>query len=171
MTEKKIIAFSKVKALASRLRAKGKRIVFTNGCFDILHAGHVKYLEKARSLGDVLILGLNSDCSVKKIKGPSRPIVPQKDRAVVVASLGFVDHVVIFGDATPLKLIKAIRPDIIVKGADWKVGKIVGADIVKSYGGKVVAIPLVKGRSTTGLIRRMSNTAGIRSVKKNLNER
>ncbi len=156
MTGKKITAFSKVKALASRLRAKGKRIVFTNGCFDILHSGHVKYLEKASSLGDVLILGLNSDRSVKKIKGPSRPIVGQKDRAAVVASLGFVDHVVVFGDATPLKLIKAIRPDIIVKGADWKPGKIVGADLVKSYGGKVVAIPLVKGRSTTGLIRRMS---------------
>ena len=158
MTEKKITAFSKVKALASRLRAKGKRIVFTNGCFDILHSGHVKYLEKASSLGDVLILGLNSDCSVKKIKGPLRPIVGQKDRAAVVASLGFVDYVVVFGDATPLKLIKAIRPDIIVKGADWKPGKIVGANLVKSYGGKVVAIPLVKGRSTTGLIRRISNT-------------
>jgi rfaE bifunctional protein nucleotidyltransferase chain/domain len=166
MTEKKITAFSKAKSLALRLRAKGKRIVFTNGCFDILHAGHVKYLEKARSLGDVLVLGLNSDCSVKKIKGPSRPIVPQKDRAAVVASLGFVDHVVIFGDPTPLRLIKAIRPHVLVKGADWKVGKIVGADLVKSYGGKVVAIPLVKGRSTTGLIRRISNTADIRSARR-----
>ena len=153
MTEKKIVAFSRVKALASGLRAKGKRVVFTNGCFDILHAGHVKYLEKAKSLGDLLILGLNSDCSVKKIKGPSRPIVSQKDRAIVIASLGFVDHVIIFGDVTPLRLIKAIRPHVLVKGADWKVGKIVGADFVKSYGGRVVTIPLVKGRSTTGLIR------------------
>ncbi|MDD5072964.1 MAG: D-glycero-beta-D-manno-heptose 1-phosphate adenylyltransferase [Candidatus Omnitrophica bacterium] len=166
MTEKKITSFSKLKALASRLRAKGKRIVFTNGCFDILHAGHVKYLEKARSLGDVLVLGLNSDRSVKKIKGPSRPIIPQKDRAAVVASLGFVDYVVIFGDATPLKLIKAVRPYVLVKGADWKVGKIVGADLVKSYGGKVVAIPLVKGRSTTGLIRRILNTADIRGARR-----
>lgn len=155
MTEKKVVVFSRLKALASSLRAKGKRIVFTNGCFDILHAGHVKYLEKAKSLGDVLILGLNSDCSVKKIKGPSRPIVSQKDRAVVIASLGFVDYVAIFGDATPLRLIKAVRPHVLVKGADWKIGKIVGADFVKSYGGRVVAIPLVKGRSTTGLIRRI----------------
>lgn len=155
MTEKKIVAFSRVKALALRLRAKGKRIVFTNGCFDILHAGHVKYLEKAKSLGDVLMLGLNSDCSVKKIKGPSRPVVSQKDRAVVIASLGFVDYVTIFGDITPLSLIKMVRPHILVKGADWKVGNIVGADFVKSYGGRVVTIPLVKGRSTTGLISRI----------------
>ena len=153
MTEKKIVAFSRVKALASGLRAKGKRVVFTNGCFDILHAGHVKYLEKAKSLGDILMLGLNSDCSVKKIKGPSRPIVSQKDRAIVIASLGFIDYVIIFGDVTPLRLIKAIKPHVLVKGADWKVGKIVGADFVKSYGGRVVTIPLVKGRSTTGLIR------------------
>jgi rfaE bifunctional protein nucleotidyltransferase chain/domain len=164
MTEKKIVAFSRVKALSSRLRAKGKRIVFTNGCFDILHAGHVKYLEKAKSLGDVLILGLNSDCSVKKIKGPSRPIVSQKDRAIVIASLGFVDYVTIFGAITPLKLIKAIKPHVLVKGADWKIGKIAGADFVKSYGGRVIAIPLVRGRSTTGLIRRISNPAGIRRI-------
>lgn len=155
MTGKKIIAFSRVKALASRLRAKGKRIVFTNGCFDILHAGHVKYLQKARSLGDVLILGLNSDRSVRKIKGPSRPIVCQKDRAEVIASLNSVDYVVTFGEATPLRLIKAIRPRVLVKGADWKVGSIAGADFVKSYGGRVVAISLVKGRSTTGLIRKI----------------
>ena len=155
MRGRKIIAFSGVKALASRLRAKGKRIIFTNGCFDILHAGHVKYLERAKSLGDILMLGLNSDRSVKKIKGPSRPIVSQRDRAAVIASLGFVDYVTIFGDTTPLRLIEAIRPDVLVKGADWKIGKIVGADFVKSYGGRVVAIPLVKGRSTTGLIRRI----------------
>jgi len=156
MTEKKIVAFSKVKALASRLRAKGKRVVFTNGCFDILHAGHVKYLKKAKALGDVLILGLNSDSSVRKIKGPCRPVVPEGDRAVVISSLGFVDHVTIFADTTPLKLIKAVKPDVLVKGADWKVGKIVGADFVRSYGGKVVTIPLVKGRSTSGLIRAIS---------------
>lgn len=161
MIEKKIVAFSRAKALALRLRAKGKRIVFTNGCFDILHAGHVKYLGKAKSLGDLLILGLNSDRSVKKIKGPSRPIVSQRDRAVVIASLGFIDYVIIFGDTTPLRLIKAIRPHILVKGADWKIGKIVGADFVKSYGGRIVTIPLVKGRSTTGLIRRISDPANI----------
>jgi len=166
MRGKKTVAFSRVKALASRLRAKGKRIVFTNGCFDILHAGHVKYLQKARSLGDILILGLNSDRSVRKIKGPSRPIVCQKDRVEVIASLDSVDYVVVFGEATPLRLIKAIRPRVLVKGADWKIRSIAGADFVKSYGGRVVAIPLVKGRSTTGLIRRISNTADIHSVQK-----
>ena len=164
--EKKIITFSKIKALALKLRAKGKKIVFTNGCFDILHAGHVKYLEKARALGNLLILGLNSDRSVRRLKGPSRPIVPQKDRAAVIASLGSVDYVTIFGEATPLKLIKAVKPHILVKGADWKTGSIVGGDFVKSYGGRVVAIPLVKGRSTTGLIRKISNTADIRSARR-----
>lgn len=156
MREKKIIVFSKVKALASSLRAKGKKVVFTNGCFDILHAGHVKYLERAKALGDVLIVGLNSDSSVRKIKGPCRPVVPEKDRAVIISSLGFVDYVTIFADETPLKVIKAVRPDVLVKGADWKVGEIVGADFVKSYGGKVIAIPLLKGRSTSGLIRAIS---------------
>jgi len=156
MTKKKIVAISNIKALVRGLRAKGKRIVFTNGCFDILHAGHVKYLEKAASLGDVLILGLNSDSSVKKIKGPCRPIVGEKDRASVVSSLGFVDYVVIFGDPTPLKLIRKIEPDVLVKGADWKAVDIVGADRVKSYGGRVVTVPLVKGRSTTRLIRMIS---------------
>jgi len=156
MTKKKIIAFSKAGALSSVLNAKHKKIVFTNGCFDILHAGHVKYLEKAKSLGDLLVLGLNSDCSVRGIKGPSRPIVSEKDRAAVVAALAAVDYVIIFGDPTPLKLIKALKPHVLVKGADWKVEDIVGADFVKSYGGRVAAIPLVKGRSTTRLIQRMS---------------
>lgn len=151
----KIVPFSKVSTLASSLRAKNKRIVFTNGCFDIIHAGHIKYLEKARALGDVLIVGINSDSSIKKIKGPKRPVVRQRDRATIVAALRPVDYVSIFNDATPIRLIKAIRPDVLVKGADWRLNNIVGGDFVKSYGGKVRAVPLIKGRSTSNLIRKI----------------
>ncbi len=152
-----VIPFPKAGALASSLRAKKGRIVFTNGCFDIIHAGHVKYLEKAKALGDVLIVGINSDFSVKKIKGPDRPVVSQGDRALIVAALKPVDHVFIFNDLTPIKLIRAIRPDVLVKGADWRLKSIVGGDFVKSYGGKVKAVSLVKGRSTSGLISKIAD--------------
>lgn len=154
----KVVPFSGLEPLCARLRAKRKRVVFTNGCFDILHAGHVKYLQKARALGDVLILGLNSDSSVKRIKGPSRPIVPQIDRAAVVSSLACVDHVIIFGGDTPIKLINKIRPSVLVKGADWKVGSIAGADFVRSYGGKVSTVTLVRGRSTSDIIRKIKKS-------------
>ncbi len=150
-----IVPFSKVRALASSLRAKKKRIVFTNGCFDIIHAGHIKYLSKAKALGDILIVGINSDSSVKKIKGPSRPVVRQGDRAAIVAALKPVDYVSIFNDTTPIKLIKAIKPDVLVKGADWRLNSIVGGDFVTSYGGKVRAVSLAKGRSTSNLIRKI----------------
>lgn len=153
----KIIPFSKVGTLASSLRVKKRRIVFTNGCFDIIHAGHIKYLEKAKALGDVLIVGINSDSSVKKIKGPNRPVVRQGDRAAIVAALRPVDYVSIFNDATSIKLIKAIRPDVLVKGADWRLNSIIGGNFVKSYGGKVKAVSLVKGRSTSNLIRKIAD--------------
>ncbi len=136
-------------------RAQGKRIVFTNGCFDILHAGHVYYLKEARSLGDILIVGLNSDSSIRKIKGDDRPIIPQMDRAELLAALGCVDYVVIFDEPTPLRLIESIKPDVLVKGDDWKEEDIVGRDIVVGSGGKVVRIPLRKGISTTAIIRRI----------------
>jgi D-glycero-beta-D-manno-heptose 1-phosphate adenylyltransferase len=152
-----VIPFSKVRALASSLRAGKGRIVFTNGCFDIIHAGHVKYLEKAKALGDVLIVGVNSDSSVKKIKGPKRPIVRQADRAAIVAALKPVDYVSIFNGSTPIKLIKAIKPDVLVKGADWRLSSIAGGDFVKSYGGKVKAVSLVKGRSTSNLISKIAD--------------
>lgn len=152
MTEKKIISFSGIKRLSQASRAKGRRIVFTNGCFDVIHAGHVRYLEKAKTFGDILIVGINSDSSVRKIKGTNRPVVKQQDRAAVIASLEAVDCVVIFSEATPLNLIRAIRPDVLVKGADWEIHKIVGGDFVTSYGGKVRAVSLLKGRSTSGLI-------------------
>ncbi|HXI09987.1 MAG TPA: D-glycero-beta-D-manno-heptose 1-phosphate adenylyltransferase [Thermodesulfobacteriota bacterium] len=136
-------------------RKRGKKVVFTNGCFDIIHAGHVRYLKKARSLGDMLVVGLNSDSSVKAIKGESRPIVPQNERAEVLSALSSVDRVVIFNETTPEKLIKAIRPDILAKGADWAAKDIVGADIVRENGGKVSRITLVKGRSTTNIIKKI----------------
>ncbi|MBI5893142.1 MAG: D-glycero-beta-D-manno-heptose 1-phosphate adenylyltransferase [Deltaproteobacteria bacterium] len=135
-------------------------MVFTNGCFDIIHAGHVRYLSKAKKLGDVLVVGLNSDSSVKKIKDDGRPIVPQRERAEVLSALEFVDYVVIFNESTPYNLIKSVQPDVLVKGADWKGHEIVGADVVKAKGGRVARIKLVKGRSTTNIIKKILNTYG-----------
>lgn len=138
----------------SALRLKDKKIVFTNGCFDILHAGHVDYLSKARRLGDVLVVGLNSDSSVKRIKGKNRPINKESDRAKVLSSLYFVDYITSFNETTPENLIKKVRPDILVKGGDWKIEDIVGSSFVRSYGGKIKSIPFVKGHSTTSIIER-----------------
>jgi len=145
-----------LKKLLTELSQKKQKVVFTNGCFDILHAGHARYLKKARSLGDLLIVGLNSDSSVKKIKGKLRPIVPQKDRAELLSALAAVDYVVIFNGETPIKLIEAIIPDILVKGADWKSGEIVGEEVVKKHGGKLRRIQLAKGRSTTNIIEKIT---------------
>jgi len=139
----------------SGLRAAKKKVVFTNGCFDILHAGHITYLNRARKLGDALVIGLNSDSSVRAIKGKHRPVNRQADRALVLSALSFVDYVVIFSDPTPEKLIRALRPDILVKGADWKVSQIAGADFVKSYGGRVVRVPFVRGYSTTSVLEKI----------------
>lgn len=138
-----------------KLRKKRKKVVFTNGCFDIIHAGHVRYLSKARSLGDVLVLGLNSDSSVRSIKGPLRPIVPEGERAEVLSALSCIDYIVLFGNPTPLKLIEAIKPDILAKGADWAAKDIVGGDVVKKSGGRIARVTLVKGKSTTNIIRRI----------------
>ena len=135
---------------------KRKKVVFTNGCFDIIHAGHVRYLNKAKLLGDILVVGLNSDASVRVIKGPKRPIVPQRERAEILSALASVDYVVIFSGATPIKLIEAIKPDILVKGADWTPKDIVGADWVKKNGGRLARIKLVRGRSTTNIIKKIS---------------
>jgi D-glycero-beta-D-manno-heptose 1-phosphate adenylyltransferase len=149
---KKILGQKKLASILARARAKGKRIVFTNGCFDIIHVGHVKYLASAKKLGDILVIGLNSDKSVRKIKGPSRPVNTEKDRAIVMAALGSVDFITTFGEDTPEKLIKILKPDVLVKGGDWKIKDIVGGDFVKANGGKVVSIPFVKGRSTSSVI-------------------
>ena len=134
------------------LKAKGKRIVFTNGCFDLLHIGHVRYLEKARALGDVLVVGVNSDSSVRKLKGPKRPILPEEERAGILSGLGCVDYITIFREIDPLKLITSLRPDLLVKGGDWTKEQTVGKEVVERLGGEVVIIPFIKGASTSNLI-------------------
>jgi rfaE bifunctional protein nucleotidyltransferase chain/domain len=142
-------------ALARRLREQGRRIVFTNGVFDILHPGHLRYLQHARSLGDRLIVGLNADASVRRNKGPERPINPQDERAEVLEALACVDAVVLFEEETPDRIIKAIQPDVLVKGADWGEHAIVGRDTVEARGGKVVRVPIEQGFSTTEIIRKI----------------
>ena len=134
---------------------KPPRVVFTNGCFDILHVGHARYLKDARALGEVLVVGINSDSSVKQLKGPTRPIQDENDRAELLSCLGSVDFVVVFGEQTPQKLIEAVNPDILVKGGDWAVESIVGASFVLSKGGEVKALPFHPGRSTTKLLEKM----------------
>jgi D-glycero-beta-D-manno-heptose 1-phosphate adenylyltransferase len=136
---------------------KRKKVVFTNGCFDILHTGHVTYLEKARLLGDRLIVGINSDDSVRRLKGPSRPVNDERSRMKVLSSLRCVDKVILFREDTPEKLIKKVRPDVLVKGGDWKKNSVIGASFVESYGGKVKLIPFVKGFSTTGLLTKIQS--------------
>ena len=138
-----------------RYKKQGKSIVFTNGCFDLLHLGHVTYLERAKSKGDLLIVAINSDRSVRTLKGRERPLVPQSERGRVLAGLSSVDYVTIFDEPTPLSLIRALEPDVLVKGADWKKDSIVGSDVVKHRGGKVITIPVVKGISTTQIIKRI----------------
>jgi len=135
-----------------RCRAEGKKVVFTNGTFDILHRGHVEYLNKAREFGDILIVGLNSDSSVREIKGNGRPIMNESDRAYLLANLVCVDYVVIFTEETPRGLIQSLLPDVLVKGADWPVDKIVGKEVVEEYGGSVKTIELTPGRSSTSVI-------------------
>jgi len=138
--------------IIKELKAKRKRIVFTNGCFDLLHIGHVRYLEKAKGLGDVLVVGVNSDISVRKLKGPQRPIRPEEERAEILSSLGCVDYVTLFSELDPLKLISSLHPDVLVKGGDWTKEQIVGGDVVERSGGEVVIIPFVGKASTSNLI-------------------
>ncbi len=151
----KIVSFPRLKSLTERLKAGHQKIVFTNGAFDLLHLGHVTYLQKAKKRGDVLIVGVNSDSSVKSYKGPERPINPERDRMQVLAALECVDYVVLFREPTPIRLILQIKPHVLVKGSDWKKDKIAGAEEVEAWGGKVKLIPLVRGRSTTGIIEKM----------------
>ena len=153
----KIIARRDIVRIVQTLKKKRRKIVFTNGTFDLLHAGHVMYLEKAKALGDILIVGMNTDKSVKTYKSPHRPIVPQSDRIRVLTALECVDYAVLFQEPTPLGLILAIKPDILVKGADWKKATIAGAKEVESWGGKVVRMRLLPGHSTTNLIARVKS--------------
>lgn len=149
----KVISKNILKSLLDKAKKNNKIVVFTNGCFDILHRGHIRYLKKAKKCGDILVIGLNTDSSVKTIKGPKRPIIPERDRAEILASLNMVDYVVLFSDSTPYNLIKFLKPDILVKGADYQVSEIAGSDVVKKSGGKVKRITLEKGLGTSEIIK------------------
>jgi len=154
----------KIKSLEELVQLRhtfsNQKVVFTNGCFDIIHAGHVLYLEEAKKCGDILILGLNSDSSVKRLKGNSRPINNQTDRAIVLAGLSSVDYVVIFDQDDPYDLISAIQPDVLVKGGDWKIEQIIGSDIVKRRGGEVLSLSFIEGKSTTKIIDKVVSNNG-----------
>jgi len=138
--------------IIKNLKAKGKRIVFTNGCFDLLHLGHVRYLEEAKALGDILVVGVNSDSSVRKLKGPKRPILPERERTEILSGLGCVDYITIFNEADPLILIDSLKPNLLVKGGDWTREQIVGREVVERSGGELIIIPFVKGASTSNVI-------------------
>jgi D-beta-D-heptose 7-phosphate kinase/D-beta-D-heptose 1-phosphate adenosyltransferase len=162
MTAQKIKSFNDMVALRGALRVQRKMVVFTNGCFDILHVGHVRYLNAARALGDCLVVAVNSDASVRLIKGEARPIVPELERAEVLAGLACVDFVFLFDDATPQRIIDAIVPDVLVKGADWSIDRIVGRETVERAGGAVRNIPVVEGCSTSDIIRKVVDVFGSR---------
>jgi len=152
---RKAVSFDRIPAVVRDHRIRGQKIVFTNGCFDLFHAGHLEILRRAAGMGDVLVVGINSDKSVERIKGPGRPIVPQAERVELVSALHFVNYVVVFDEDTPLNLINEVRPDILVKGDDWRGKRVVGEDVVKARGGKVEFVKLVGGLSTTGLINKI----------------
>jgi rfaE bifunctional protein nucleotidyltransferase chain/domain len=154
-TKQKIRRWEEIPRLRAYWSLLEQRVVFTNGCFDILHLGHVEYLEAASQLGDVLVVGLNSDASVRQLKGPARPVLPQESRARILAALEFVEAVIIFDEDTPKKLIEALRPDVLVKGGDYTEDQIAGASFVRSYGGEVIILPYIPGYSTTSLIQKI----------------
>ena len=151
----KILERTALKDKLEELRKKGKKIAFTNGCFDILHVGHVRYLREAKKTADVLVLALNSDSSVRSIKGEKRPLMNEKERAEIVAALEFIDFVTIFPELTPLELINYLKPDILIKGGDWPEEKVVGREEIKKWGGRVAIIPEVEGKSTTNIVEKI----------------
>ncbi|MDB5258130.1 MAG: rfaE2 [Chitinophagaceae bacterium] len=157
MTENKILSLDDAQKQVAEWKNEGNEVVFTNGCFDIVHLGHVDYLEKASRLGQKMVVALNTDKSVSQLKGPERPINNEYARARIIASLGFVDAVILFGEETPLSAIETLVPDILVKGNDYTIDKIVGADFVLEHGGKVETIPLVAGYSTTNIVSKLKN--------------
>jgi D-beta-D-heptose 7-phosphate kinase/D-beta-D-heptose 1-phosphate adenosyltransferase len=150
----KLVSLRRARALRERARSRGQRVVFTNGCFDLLHLGHLRFLERARSEGDLLFVALNSDASVRRLKGRDRPIVPARQRAELVAGLAAVDFVLVFGSDTPLALIRALAPDVLVKGAEWRVDQIAGAGEVLAAGGRVVRVPVLRGVRTSRILAR-----------------
>ena len=148
----KIKTREELQEIIHNLKRSGKRIVFTNGCFDILHVGHVRYLEQAKSLGDVLVVGINSDRSVRGLKGPRRPILPVEERGEILSGLGCTDYITVFDEPTPFELISLLQPDVLVKGGDWTPEQVVGREVVEGSGGRVVILPFVEGSSTTNII-------------------
>jgi D-beta-D-heptose 7-phosphate kinase/D-beta-D-heptose 1-phosphate adenosyltransferase len=154
-----MLTWGELAALRSVWRSRGEPTVFTNGCFDLLHAGHVRYLNAARALGCHLVVGLNSDASVRRLKGSGRPVTPESERAEVLAALAAVDAVVLFGEDTPQRLIEAVDPDVLVKGGDWALCDIVGREFVEARGGRVLTLPVIPGRSTSALLARLSGTS------------
>jgi rfaE bifunctional protein nucleotidyltransferase chain/domain len=156
----KIKTVDEIAAIATEAKKNGRRVVFTNGCFDLLHRGHVHILRQAKAAGDLLIVGMNSDRSVKSIKGPARPILPEIDRVELIAAMEMVDYVVLFDEPDPYQLIATIKPNVLAKGGDWSSDKIVGADIVERDGGRVAVIPYLKGFSTTEIIERIRKQNG-----------
>jgi rfaE bifunctional protein nucleotidyltransferase chain/domain len=156
----KLKSLEDIKAIVGAARNDGKRVAFTNGCFDLLHRGHVHVLREARACADLLIVGINSDQSVKQIKGPTRPVLPESDRCKLLGAMEMVDFVVLFNEPDPGNLISAIRPDVLVKGGDWNTEKIIGAELVEEAGGRVVVVPYIKGFSTTEIIERIKNSDG-----------
>ncbi len=153
----KVKSIKEISKIVEEYRNLNKKICFTNGCFDILHSGHIKYLYAASKMADILIIGLNSDISVKKLKGNNRPINNEKDRALLLSVICFIDYIVIFNEDTPYNIIKHIKPDLLVKGGNWREKEIVGADIVRSYGGEVKSLSFHGDYSTSGIIRKMRN--------------
>ena len=153
-----VVTRAELVQMREKFRHEGKKVVFTNGCFDIVHRGHVDYLTKAKALGDVLLVGMNTDASVRRLKGAARPIVCQDDRAFVLGAFRVVDYVCLFDEDTPYELIKAIVPDVLVKGSDWKIDSIVGKDIVEAAGGSVQMIDFVPNHSTTDIIKKIASS-------------
>lgn len=155
----KLTRLDELTEIAKRLKKEGKKIIFTNGCFDLLHLGHIRYLKEAKRLGDILIVGLNSDNSVRSLKGKDRPLVKEKDRAEILSALEAVDYIVNFNESTPNNLIDKIIPNVLVKGGDWKKEEVVGRDTVEAHGGEVVIVPEVKGYSTSALINKIQKAS------------
>jgi D-beta-D-heptose 7-phosphate kinase/D-beta-D-heptose 1-phosphate adenosyltransferase len=156
----KIKSVSELRPLLEILRATGKKIVFTNGCFDLIHTGHTRYLAKAKSFGDILVVAVNSDSSVRSIKGEKRPINSESDRMETLAALDSVDFVTLFNEADPYRIISGLQPDVLVKGGDWPIEKIIGRDIVEKRGGRVISVGYIEGASTTGIIERIVERYG-----------
>ncbi|MDI6743307.1 MAG: D-glycero-beta-D-manno-heptose 1-phosphate adenylyltransferase, partial [Smithella sp.] len=156
----KILDRTTLKDKLDELRAQGKKIAFTNGCFDILHVGHVRYLREAKKTADVLVLALNSDSSVRSIKGEKRPVVGEQERAEIMAALEFIDFVTIFPEPTPLELINLLQPDVLLKGGDWPEEKVVGREEIRTWGGRVAIIPEIEGKSTTNIVEKIKSLYG-----------